>query len=144
MAHTVLAVGAAAVTAAGSVWYLPALADLRAGADRTRSRRGAAAACVSGWSTTGIVAVLLLVAGGWWITGAAAGIGALVTAGLRIGAAVRRHQERRETARQWGQLGRALPPRPAGRSRRAVAALLAVGLAAAAVTAVCGVAADLS
>lgn len=144
MAHTVLAVGAAVVTGAGSVWYLPALADLRAGGDRTRSCRGAAAACVSGWGTAGLVAVLLLLAGDWWVPGTAALTGALVTAGLRVRATVRRHEERREAARQWGELGRTRPPHAAGRSRHAVAALLAVGLAAVAVTAVYGMAAELS
>ena len=42
MTHTVLAIGTAALTASGCVWYLPAIADLQAGADRPRSTRTAA------------------------------------------------------------------------------------------------------
>jgi len=124
------------VTAAGWVWYVPALTDLRAGADRPRSRRRAAAACVSGWSTAAIVAVLLLLAGAWWIPCAAAVAGLLVTAVLRILAVVARRSEVREAARQWRELagsGRPLPP--ADRSRYVVAVLVGTGLVAAAVTA---------
>ncbi|MCZ9337902.1 hypothetical protein NGM37_08945, partial [Streptomyces sp. TRM76130] len=77
MAHPVLALGLALVTASGCVWYLPALADARAGADRPDSRRGRAAACLTGWTTVAGVAVLLLVTGSWWPPGAAAGAGAV-------------------------------------------------------------------
>ncbi|MFJ6997492.1 hypothetical protein ACISUF_25645, partial [Streptomyces sp. NPDC003090] len=60
MNGTVLALGAGAVTASGCVWYVPALADLRAGADRPGSRRLAAASCVTGWATAAATAPLLL------------------------------------------------------------------------------------
>ncbi|MDR3083079.1 MAG: hypothetical protein LBV60_19530, partial [Streptomyces sp.] len=104
MSRTVLALGAAMVTAAGCVWYLPALADLRAGADRTVSRRTAAVACVSGWTTLGVVAALLLVARVWWIPFGAALVGAAVTAGFRARAIVQRRREAQEAARQWAEL----------------------------------------
>ncbi|MFE9770967.1 hypothetical protein ACFYOV_04635 [Streptomyces sp. NPDC005931] len=136
MVQPVLAMGCAVLTASGSVWYLPALADLRAGADRPPSRRAAAIACLSGWGTLGVVGLLLLVAPAWWVPGTAAVVGALSTVGLRIHAVARRAVERREVARQWAQLGH--DPLPAGghRSRGAVAALVVCGpLAAAAVAA---------
>ena len=136
MPQAVLALGTAAVTASGWVWYVPALADLRAGADRPLSRRDAAAACVSGWSTAGIVAVLLLLAEAWWIPCAAAVAGALVTVGLRIRAVVARRGEAREAARQWRELAGSGRPLPGvDRSRYVVAALVGTGLAAAVVTA---------
>ncbi|MGW0882277.1 hypothetical protein [Streptomyces sp. NPDC002671] len=135
MAQAVLALGTAMVTASGCVWYVPALCDLRAGADRLLSRRSAAAACVSGWSTTGIVAVLLLLAEAWWIPCAAAVAGVLVTTGLWLRAAVQRRHEVREVARQWGELGHAQPPPVTDRSRYVVPILVGTGLTAAAVTA---------
>ncbi|GAA3820121.1 hypothetical protein [Streptomyces chiangmaiensis] len=141
MPQAVLALGVAAVTASGCVWYMPALADLRAGADRPVSRRRAAAACVSGWSTAGTVAVLLLLAEAWWIPRAAAVVGGLVSAGLRIRAAVLRRNEAGETARQWSELGHGRPLPATDRSRYVVAVLIGIGLAAAAVTAVVRVAA---
>ncbi|MFD8724428.1 hypothetical protein ACFV2H_42350 [Streptomyces sp. NPDC059629] len=137
MPQAVLALGTAAVTASGWVWYVPALADLRAGADRPRSRRNAAAACVIGWSTAGIDAVLLLLAEAWWISCAAAVAGVLVTVGLRIRAVVQRRGEAREAARQWRELaGPSLLPPVVDRTRYVVAVLVGTGLTAAAVTAV--------
>ncbi|MFH8799008.1 hypothetical protein ACH4F6_05315 [Streptomyces sp. NPDC017936] len=136
MSHAVAALGAAALTAAGCVWYLPALADLRAGADRPASRRVAAAACVTGWAWVGSLAGLLLVAEGWRAPGVAAAVGAVVTAALRLGAAVKRRREVRETARGWALLGHV--PRPAGRpgpARRVVAAVAGAGVLAAVVLA---------
>ncbi|MFF0106007.1 hypothetical protein [Streptomyces hirsutus] len=133
MAHSVLALGAAVVTAAGSVWYLPALADLRAGADRPASRRTGAVACLSGWSTAAAVAVLLLLTDSWWPPCAAALAGATATTGLWTRAAVHRRRGAREAARFWEQLGWFGPPE---RSRTAfVAAVLVGGLAAATTTA---------
>ncbi|WP_225838582.1 hypothetical protein [Streptomyces sp. NK08204] len=140
MPQAVLALGGAMVTASGCVWYLPAFADLRAGADRPLSHRRAAAACVTGWTTTGIVAVLLLLAEAWWIPCAAAVAGGLLSAGLRIHAAVLRRDETREAARQWRELGHGKPP-VTDRSRYVVAVLIGTGLAAAAVTAAFRVAA---
>ncbi|MFF3929331.1 hypothetical protein [Streptomyces hirsutus] len=133
MAHSVLALGAAVVTAAGSVWYLPALADLRAGADRPASRRTGAVACLSGWSTVAAVAVLLLLTDSWWPPCAAALAGATATTGLWTRAAVHRRRGAREAARLWAQLGWSGPP---GRSRTAfVAVVLTGGLVAATATA---------
>ncbi|MGW3954338.1 hypothetical protein ACWEKM_26185 [Streptomyces sp. NPDC004752] len=127
MPQAVLALGLATVTVSGSVWYLPALADLRAGADRPVSRRGAAAACLSGWTTSGLVAVLLLVSKNWWIPCAAAMAGAVATVGLRAGAAVQRRRETRETARDWAELGRTGQPPATARARTVVAALIGFG-----------------
>ncbi|MEV6613117.1 hypothetical protein AB0N31_04340 [Streptomyces sp. NPDC051051] len=136
MAQPVLALGTALVTAAGCVWYLPALAEVRAGADRPDSRRSAAAACLSGWTTVAGLAVLLLVAGTWWPPVAAAGSGAAVTAGLRIRAAAQRRREARETLRDWALLGQD-PPRSARHHCATLfVTLLGVGLAAAAGSAV--------
>ncbi|GAA0628865.1 hypothetical protein GCM10009535_00200 [Streptomyces thermocarboxydovorans] len=141
MSQAVVALGLAAVTASGCVWYVPALADLRARADRPVSRRAAAAACLSGWSTAGIVAVLLLVAEAWWIPSAAAVAGAALTAALRVGAAVQRRREMREAARHWAELSRQVPRPGARPSRTVVAVLLGAGLAAGSATAILRVAA---
>ncbi|GHD92012.1 hypothetical protein [Streptomyces naganishii] len=129
MAHAVAALGAGALTAAGCVWYVPALADLRAGADRPDSRRFAAAACVTGWAGTAVLALLLLVAEGWWAPGVAAVVGATATAALRLDAAVLRRREVRETARQWARLGGPAPAAGPGRTRHVVAAVVGCGLA---------------
>ncbi|GAB3166203.1 hypothetical protein [Streptomyces incanus] len=110
MSHPVLALGAAAVTAAGSVWYLPALADLRAGADRPASLRAGAVACLSGWTTAAAVAVLLLLTDGWWPPCAAALAGTTATTALWTRAAVHRRRGAREAARLWAQLGWFGPP----------------------------------
>ncbi|MDG5806082.1 hypothetical protein P9869_26170 [Streptomyces ossamyceticus] len=96
MTHPVPALGAALVAAAGCVWWLPALATVRAGADRPDCLRGTAAACLSGWTTVAGIAVLLLVADPWWAPAAMAAAGAATTAGLRIRAAVRARGEARE------------------------------------------------
>ncbi|MEU8972002.1 hypothetical protein AB0D11_22465 [Streptomyces monashensis] len=136
MPQAVLALGATTVTASGRVWYLPALADLRAGVDRPGSRRRAAAACVSGWGTGGVIAVLLLPAEAWWIPCAAAAAGVLLTACLRIGAAAARRTESREAACHWGELGHAHPLPPPDRSRYVVAVLFGAGLVAATVAAI--------
>ncbi|UXY31740.1 hypothetical protein [Streptomyces sp. HUAS TT20] len=133
MPQAVLAMGVAVTTASGCVWYVPALVDLRAGADRPVSRRSAAAACLIGWGTTGCVAVLLLVAEGWWIPSAVAALGIAVTAALRIRAAVEQRRERREVAVQWTELRHDQPPRDPGRPRKAVAVLIGCALTAASV-----------
>ncbi|MCL6669237.1 hypothetical protein [Streptomyces panaciradicis] len=137
MAQAVLAVGTALVTASGCVWYVPALVDLRAGADRPDSRRLAAAACLTGWGTAGLVTVLLSVVGTWWPVAGTVAAGAVATAGLRVRALVRRRDERREVARQWAALSPG-PPRH-GRAddsaRDVFAALLGSALAVAAVAA---------
>ncbi|MFI2206505.1 hypothetical protein ACH47Z_38290 [Streptomyces sp. NPDC020192] len=124
MAQAVLALGAATVTAAGCVWYLPALADLRAGSDRPVSHRRAAAACLSGWATLGVVAVLLLVSEAWWAPTVAAGVGAAVTLDLRVRAAVQRRREQRETARHWSELREDQRSPRDSRARMIIVALL--------------------
>ncbi|MFI2435920.1 hypothetical protein [Streptomyces sp. NPDC018693] len=135
MAHAVLALGATTLTASGCVWYVPALADLRAGADRPASRRTAAASCVTGWGTTAALAVLLLVADAWWIHGTWSAVGAAAALALRIRAAVQRRHEQREAERQWRHLRPGPAPVDPTRSRHVVAALVAMGLVGAVVTA---------
>ena len=135
MSRTVLALGAALVTAAGCVWYLPAVADLRAGADRPVSRRTAAVACLTGWTTIAVIAAVLLVARAWWIPCGVAVAGAAVTAGLRAGAVVQRRREERETARHWAELRESSFRDGTAHSRNVFVALLASGLAAATLTA---------
>lgn len=131
MAQAVLALGAALVTTAGSVWYLPALVDLRSGADRPDSRRTAAAACLSGWATVAVTAVLLLATETWWMPCAIAAAGASVTAGFRIRAAQQRRHETRETIRDWAELRQGPPRVGAHHSRYVLAALMVAGLVAA-------------
>ncbi|MER6619415.1 hypothetical protein [Streptomyces sp. NPDC000931] len=127
MPQPVLALGCAVVTAAGSVWYLPALTDLRAGADRPLSRRTAALACLAAWGTLGALAPVLLVATAWWTPAAVAVVGGAAATALRVRAAVRRADEQREAARQWARLPHAPLPADAHRPRGAVAALLVAG-----------------
>ncbi|MFF3513160.1 hypothetical protein [Streptomyces sp. NPDC002573] len=131
MPQAVLALGVATVIASGCVWYLPAVADLRAGADRPASHRRAAAACLSGWTTAGIVAVLLFVSEAWWMPSAVAAAGAAVTTGLRARAAVQRRRETREVAREWAELRHDQRPPGNGRAGKVVAVLIGIGLAAA-------------
>ncbi|GLP64780.1 hypothetical protein TUSST3_14000 [Streptomyces sp. TUS-ST3] len=106
MAQPVVSLGAALVTAADYVWYLPALADLRAGADLPYSRRTAAAA------------------------------GATVTVALRIRAAAQHHHKARKFTRHWATPAPGMPQhsRSHAPSRFAVAALLGCGLVGATVT----------
>ncbi|CAL9440179.1 hypothetical protein [Streptomyces sp. Tu 3180] len=130
MPQPVPALGCAVVTAAGCVWYLPAFADLRAGADRPLSRRTAALACLTGWGTLGTVALALLVTTAWWVPGAVAAAGGPAAVALRIRAAVRRAGERREAARQWAQLPHGPLPADPYRPRGAVAGLVVAGPAA--------------
>ncbi|MFJ2305525.1 hypothetical protein [Streptomyces sp. NPDC087787] len=131
MPHAVAALGAAALTTAGSVWYVPALADLRAGADRPESRRIAAAACVTGWAGAGALAVLLLIAEAWWTPVAAAVAGTVAATALRLHAAARRRREAREMVRHWSHLGQVPLPTAPSRSRNVVAIVLGCGLVAA-------------
>ncbi|GAA3791632.1 hypothetical protein ACFS5L_06575 [Streptomyces phyllanthi] len=137
MFHAVLGMGVAVVTASGCVWYVPALADLRAGADRPVSRRITAAACVTGWGTAASFVPLLIVHLAWWALGAVAVVGATATAGLRIRAGAQRRYEAREIARHWAALSDTSPPghRSHARSRYVFAALTGSGLVAAVVTA---------
>ncbi|MFH9852890.1 hypothetical protein ACH4NV_08810 [Streptomyces althioticus] len=131
MAEPVLALGCALVTGAGCVWYLPALADLRAGAaDRPPSRRTGALACLTGWATVAVVGLTLLVTGSWWVPCAVSALGGAAATGLGVRAAVRRAGERREAARLWD---RVTPggPHPPGTARRGAVAALTLALPAA-------------
>ncbi|MEU6930794.1 hypothetical protein [Streptomyces sp. NPDC046374] len=110
----VLALGAGAVAAAGCVWYVPALVDLRAGADRPASRRLAAAACVTGWATAALTAPLILLGLPAPLLLAVVVAGATASGTVRASAAVRRGREERETAACWAALG-AAPPRSSTR-----------------------------
>ncbi|MER7580134.1 hypothetical protein [Kitasatospora sp. NPDC097691] len=122
MNHTVLAIGTAALTASGCVWYLPAIADLQAGADRPRSTRTAAAACVLWWAALALAGGLLLVVPDWRPAAQIALAGLVGGAALRVRARWDRRREVRETAARWA----ALDAGPAPRTGRP----LAVGLAA--------------
>ncbi|MDN3026166.1 hypothetical protein [Streptomyces sp. S.PB5] len=97
----VLGLGLALVTLPGCVWYLPALADLRAGDDRPAFRRTAAMACLTGWSTAGTVALLLPVGVMWPVPCVVAVAGAAGTAVLRMHAGAQHRVEAREAARHW-------------------------------------------
>ncbi|MFI2738507.1 hypothetical protein [Streptomyces sp. NPDC018711] len=135
MTAAVLALGIGAVTASGCVWYVPALVDLRAGADRPASRRLAATACVTGWATAGATALLLLagVPGPFLLAAAAAG--ATASATTRAGAAVRRNREEREDTACWAALDSAPPRKTPRPPQHAVARRIGAGLAAAVGTA---------
>jgi hypothetical protein len=101
----VLALGFAVVALAGYVWYVPALLELRAGAaDRPRSRRSAAAACLVAWTTVALTAVLLPADGLGSLTLCAAG--AAVTVVLRVRAVMQSRREVREAAGVWAELHR--------------------------------------
>ncbi|WP_370416034.1 hypothetical protein [Streptomyces fradiae] len=129
MSGAVLALGIGAVTASGCVWYVPALADLRAGADRPVSRRLAAAACVTAWATAAAAALLLL--GGL----PAHPLAALTTAGaataltLRLRAALHHRAEQREAATYWPALTSTPPPSGPAHLRTVFTTTLATGLA---------------
>jgi len=110
MSHTVLAVGTAAVTAAGHVWYLPAVADLRAGDDRPRPTRLAAVATLTWWLGTAATGALLLTPVPWQLTAAPAVTGAASGSILRLAAAADRRAEQREVERIWSALRYAAPP----------------------------------
>lgn len=129
MSGAVLALGIGAVTASGCVWYVPALADLRAGADRPVSRRLAAASCVTAWATAAAAALLLL--GGL----PARPLAALATAGaataltLRLRATLRHRAEQREAATYWHTLAAPPPTSRPPRLRAVFTTTLATGLA---------------
>ncbi|CAM5453096.1 MULTISPECIES: hypothetical protein [Streptomyces] len=120
MSPDVLALGAAVLTAAGSVWYLPALLDLRAGPDRPLSLRIAAVSCLILWSTPAALAVLLLLAVPWPALATTAATGIAASATVRIAAACRRFREQREEDERWAALHLGHPPgRHPGRFRGA-------------------------
>ncbi|GAA2248960.1 hypothetical protein GCM10010145_15420 [Streptomyces ruber] len=111
MPNGVLALGTAALCASGSVWYLPAVADVRAGADRPRSQRLAALACLVAWGTVAAVGVLLLTPVPWTGTAVTAA-GLTAAAGLRVCSRRQHAREQAEERRRWahlGPVGRAVP-----------------------------------
>ncbi|MFF7725489.1 hypothetical protein [Streptomyces sp. NPDC008001] len=135
MSHVVLAVGVTALCLAGSAWYLPAVADLRAGDDRPRSRRLAARACLTGWAATAAAGLLLFVPAPWQVPWealcAVAGGGAATTAVLRVRARTHLVRERREADACWTAL-RGTPPAPdTATARRGFLALALLGTVAA-------------
>ncbi|PBO17322.1 hypothetical protein CLM83_18765, partial [Streptomyces albidoflavus] len=100
MSHGVLALGGAALCLSGSVWYVPAWADLRAGPDRPASRRPAATAVLLLWAGASAATAVLA-----W-AGPRAALACAVAAGL---GADRVHQRRRLDAGGLG-LHRLGPP----------------------------------
>jgi hypothetical protein len=137
MSHTVLAIGAIALTAAGCVWYIPAVVDLRAGDDRPRSVRLSAIACLSWWLSVAAAGLVLLTPVSWQLSAALAVGGAVAGTTLRLTAAVDHHGEQREESRYWAEV---LPGAPSATDRQRpqvlVLAWLVSGVAAASVAAV--------
>ncbi|NVK78730.1 hypothetical protein [Streptomyces morookaense] len=132
MPRTLLALGAAVIGAAGCVWYLPALSDLRAGDDRPPALRTAALACLTGWGTLAAVVLLLLAQAPWRVAGAVAAVGAAAASSLAVRAGLLRRRDRRE-AGQWAEQLGAPPVAAPGRPGRTALAwgLSGVALAAA-------------
>ncbi|MET9402426.1 hypothetical protein [Kitasatospora sp. NPDC002965] len=134
MSHTVLAIGTAATTASGCVWYLPAIADLQAGDDRPRSARTAAAACVVWWAGLALGGVLLLAVPDWQPAARITLAGLVAGVLLRVRAHLQSRSERREDRLRWALLdpdpdpdsGATRSPRPAART---LLGWLLVGLA---------------
>lgn len=129
MSHTVLAIGTAAVTASGCVWYLPAIADLRAGDDRPRSARIAAAACVVWWAALALAAGLLLVVPPWQPAAQLALAGLVAGVLLRVRARWQRRAEEREERLRWAALDVAVAPRTPLPAARTLLGWLLAGLA---------------
>ncbi|MFD8782716.1 hypothetical protein [Kitasatospora sp. NPDC059599] len=129
MNHTVLAIGTAALTASGCVWYLPAIADLQAGADRPRSTRTAAAACVLWWAALALAGGLLLVVPDWRPAAQIALAGLVGGTALRVRALRDRRREVRETAARWAALDTGPAPRTGWPLAVALAGWLVVGAA---------------
>ncbi|MFE1499072.1 hypothetical protein ACFW89_28715, partial [Streptomyces albidoflavus] len=100
MSHGVLALGGAALCLSGSVWYVPAWADLRAGPDRPASRRLAATAVLLLWAGASAATAALAWAGprAALACAVAAGLGA---GGTALAARARAVRERREAAAGW-------------------------------------------
>ncbi|MFD7668051.1 hypothetical protein [Streptomyces sp. NPDC059788] len=113
MSHATLALGATALFAAGCVWYLPAAAALRAGADRPYSHRIAAASCLTFWCTPALVAVLLLTPVPWPALGAVTAAGALTAAALLAVSRLQRSREQHEETQRWSSLHQSHPDVPA-------------------------------
>ncbi|MFH8345164.1 hypothetical protein [Streptomyces sp. NPDC018045] len=128
MSHATLALGATALFAAGCVWYLPAAAALRAGADRPYSHRITAASCVTFWCTPALVAALLLTPAPWPVLGAVTAAGLLTAAALLAVSRLQRSREQHEETQRWSTLHQghpdALSPAPPHNPNRAQLAFL--------------------
>ncbi|GAA1403062.1 hypothetical protein GCM10009639_47230 [Kitasatospora putterlickiae] len=129
MSHIVLAIGTAAITASGCVWYLPAIADLQAGEDRPRSSRTAAAACVTWWAFLAMAGGLLLAVPAWQPAVEIALAGLVAGVLLRVRALLQRRAEQREEAVRWALIDPGLAPLLARPSPRVLLGWLLVGLA---------------
>ncbi|MFJ3218930.1 hypothetical protein ACIPLC_23765 [Kitasatospora sp. NPDC086801] len=136
MTHTVLAIGTAALTASGCVWYLPAIAELQAGADRPRSTRTAAAACVLWWAALALAGGLLLALSDWRPAAQIALAGLVGGAALRVRARWDRRGEQRDAADRWAALGARPAPRSGHPAAVTLAGWLVVGAAVASLGAV--------
>ncbi|MFJ7196696.1 MULTISPECIES: hypothetical protein [unclassified Streptomyces] len=112
MSHGVLAAGVVVLLAAGNVWYLPAYVDLRAGQDRPRSRRPAAAAVLTGWGSAALTMLLLLMPVTPFLAALPAVAGTTTVVCLAVQARLRRGQEQREEEVRWSTL---FPVRTSGR-----------------------------
>ncbi|WP_326700423.1 hypothetical protein OG909_25910 [Streptomyces sp. NBC_01754] len=112
MSHGVLALGVTAVCLAGNVWYLPACVDLRAGQDRPRSRRTAAAAVLTGWGSAALTALLLLTPVPLAGAAVVAAAGTAAVGCLGVVTWLWRSRERRETAAFTAAFGPARGPSP--------------------------------
>ncbi|MEV0495536.1 hypothetical protein [Streptomyces atratus] len=111
MSHGVLAVGVVVLLASGNVWYLPAYIDLRAGQDRPRSRRPAAAAVLTGWGSATLTMLLLLMPVDPSTVALVAVTCTAAVGFLTVQAWLRRGQEQREEEARWSAL---FPVRTAG------------------------------
>ncbi|MEV6979154.1 hypothetical protein [Kitasatospora sp. NPDC093806] len=129
MSHIVLAIGTAAITASGCVWYLPAIADLQAGEDRPHSARTAAAACVVWWACLALSGGLLLAVPAWQPAAQLALAGLVAGVILRVRAHLQGRAERREDAARWALLDPNPVPRSPRPAARALLGWLLVGLA---------------
>ncbi|MFE2111660.1 hypothetical protein ACFXAF_38185 [Kitasatospora sp. NPDC059463] len=129
MSHIVLAIGTAAITASGCVWYLPAIADLQAGDDRPRSARTAAAACVTWWACLALAGGLLLAVPAWQPAAQIALAGLVAGVLMRVRARLQSRTEQREAAVRWALIDPAPAPLPVRPSPRALLGWLLVGLA---------------
>ncbi|MFF2409524.1 hypothetical protein [Streptomyces sp. NPDC058092] len=111
MSHGVLAVGVVVLFASGNVWYLPAYIDLRAGQDRPRSRRLAAAAVLTGWGSAALTMLLLLMPVDPSMVALLTVAGTTAVVSLSVQAWLRRGLEQREEEARWSAL---FPVRTAG------------------------------
>ncbi|MFF3129060.1 hypothetical protein ACFVRD_44135 [Streptomyces sp. NPDC057908] len=106
MSHGVLALGVAALCVSGNVWYLPACIDLRAGQDRPRSRRLAAAAVLAGWASAALTMLLLLMPVTLSAVALVAVAGTTTTVSLAVRARLCRGREQCEEEARWAALFR--------------------------------------